>query len=169
MEKWVEVLGYDTLYEVSNLGRVRTRKHGVMGYQKEYRIVEPRDNGKGYLNFNWKVGGRQKTTYVHRLVAEAFIPNPNGYSDVNHINEDKQDNRVENLEWVSHVANCNYGNRNNKTAHKNSKPVECIETGIVYESAIIASKQLGVGATAISNCLKGRSKSCMGYHWRYVE
>lgn len=168
MEEWREVLGYDTLYEVSNFGRVRTRRNGVLGYQNEYRMVEPRDNGKGYLAFNWKVGGRQKTAYVHRLVAEAFIPNPEKLEDVNHKDENKENNHVDNLEWVSHRYNCNYGNRNVKTAHKNSKPVICLETGVKYESATSAAEQLGICVTSITNCLNGRSKSCMGYHWRYV-
>lgn len=168
-EAWKEVLGYDTLYEVSNLGRVRTRRHDELGYTKEYRFVEPCDNGKGYLRFNWKVGGKQKTAYLHRLVAEAFIPNPEGLNEINHLDEDKTNCRVDNLEWCTHAYNCRYGTRNIRSGEKRGKAVVCVETGVRYGSLKEACEKLGVVNTALSNCLNGRSNTCIGYHWRYEE
>lgn len=168
MEEWREVLGFDTLYEVSNEGRVRTRRSKEKGYTAEYHIVEPLDNGNGYLRFNWKLKGNQRTIYLHKLVAEYFVNNPRHLCEVNHKDENKHNNCADNLEWCSHKYNCNYGTRNSRAGKKN-KRVLCIETDIVYDSISIASEALGVGKSALSNCLNGRSKSCCGYSWRYVN
>lgn len=169
MEIWKEVYGYDTLYEVSNLGRVRTKRDHAIGYTPEYRFVTPRDNGKGYLAFNFHIRGLQRTVYLHRLVAIAFVDNPLGLTEVNHINEDKTDCRAINLEWCTHAYNCRYGSRNIRAAEKNSKPIVCIETGIRYVSVTEAARQLGCAVTSISNHLAGRTKTSQGYHWRYDE
>lgn len=168
MEVWKEVYGFDTLYEVSNYGRVRTKFFKRRGYTNSYRILTPVDNGNGYLRFNWSLNGKQKTVYLHRLVACAFIKNPNGYKEINHLDENKLNNTADNLEWISHKDNCRYGTRNKRTGEKNKKPIICIENGIVYLSIKDAAKDLGVAVTAVSNCLNGRSKTCMGYHWKYA-
>ena len=169
MEVWKEVFGYDVLYEVSNLGRVRTRYSKMTGYSKDYRFVKPSDNGNGYLRFNWKLNGRSKTVYLHRLVAEYFIPNPNSLNEINHKDENKQNNCVDNLEWCDHKYNCKYGTRNDRSAQKNRKKIVCVETGRIFESSTQAASELNVNVTAISNCLRGRSKSCSGYRWQYVH
>lgn len=169
MEEWKEVLGFDVLYEVSNLGRVRTRYSKEKGYTKEYRFVEPTDNGKGYMRFNWKLNGRSKTVYLHRLVAEYFIFNPEGLTEVNHKDENKSNNSADNLEWCTHLYNCEYGTRNIRTAALNSKKIICVETGMIYDSVTDAAKRFGVCITSMSNCLNGRSKSCSGYTWRYLD
>lgn len=168
MEQWKEVLGYDVLYEVSNLGRVRTRYNRYKGYTNSYYYLEPCDNGHGYLRFNWKLNGIQKTVYLHRLVALAFLDNKNNYEDVNHKDENKMNNCVENLEWVTHKDNCNYGTRNIRSGSKTAIKIRCVETGEVFNSVKEASIKYQVGITAISNCLNGRSKSCCGYVWEYV-
>lgn len=169
MEEWKEVYGFDVLYEISNQGRLRTRHYSDKGYQKDYRYIEPRENNKGYLNFNLRKRGLQKTVYVHRLVADAFIENPCGYSEVNHKDENKKNNTVDNLEWCEHVYNCNYGSRGRKIGERTSRAVICIEKNVVYDSLNKAAEAFGVGVTAISNCLNGRSKSCCGYTWAYKD
>lgn len=154
---------------MSDCGRVRTKFAGKSGYQKEYKILNPLDNGKGYLRFNWKSNGKNRTVYVHRLVAEAFLDNPKGYNEVNHIDENKRNNNSHNLEWCSHIENCNHGTRNERTAKMRQKEIVCVENGIHYKSIKEAAKEMGVGITAIANCLKGRAKTSCGFHWRYNE
>jgi hypothetical protein len=169
MEKWKEVFGYDILYEVSDEGRVRTRYSRTSGYTEEYREVRPTDNGNGYLRFNWKTNGVQKTVYLHKLVASAFLENKRNLSEVNHKNENKYDNRAENLEWCTHKENCMYGTRNIRTACKKRIAVRNVETGEIYNSAKEAALENGVCVTAISNCLNGRSETSGGYHWEYAN
>lgn len=166
-EEWKEVYGFDILFEISNKGRVRTKHHGKQGYKKEYRYIEPTDNGNGYLRMNVRQNNHPKTIYIHRLVADAFVENPNKYCEVNHKDENKHNNVAENLEWCLHRYNCNYGTRNEKCGGK--KQIRCKETGIIYESVKHASDVFNVGKTALSNCLKGRSKTCAGYSWEYVS
>lgn len=169
MEEWKEVYGFDTLYEISNKGRLRTKRHGARGYQSEYRYIEPRENNNGYLTFNLKRNHVQTTVFVHRLVASAFVENPNKWDEVNHKDEDKHNNDASNLEYYNHLYNCNYGLRNKKTAGKNSKKIICIETGVTYQSATQAAEKMGISKTAINNFLHGRSNTCAGYTWRYAD
>lgn len=169
MEHWKEVLGFDVLYEVSNLGRVRTRYNRFTGYTDDYNYLEPIDNGTGYLRFNWFLNGKQKTVYLHSLVANAFLDNPNNYNEINHKDENKLNNTVDNLEWCDHNYNCNYGTRNKRLSEKTGVKIRCVETGIVYDSLKDASEKMNVVKSAINNCLKGRSKTCSGYRWEYVE
>ena len=168
-EEWKEILGFDILYEVSNFGRVRTRYSEKNGYTKEYRIIEPLNNGKGYLRFNWRQSKKQRTVYLHRLVAEAFLDNPEKLSEINHKDEYKKNNRADNLEWCSHIYNANYGTRNERAGIARRKPVLCIETGVLYPSTKDAAKAHGVAVTAISNCLSGRSHKSCGLSWRYAN
>ena len=168
-EIWKEIYGYDVLYEISNMGRVRTKHHGKFGYQKDYRYIDPIDNGNGYLRLNLKNNHSQKTVYIHRLVATYFLENPNGWPEVNHKDENKHNNHVDNLEWCTRVYNANYGTNLKRGADKRKKPIICVETGIVYGSLQEAADSVNVVRTAIDNCLKGRSKTCSGFRWRYAD
>lgn len=169
MEVWKEVLGYDQLYEVSNMGRVRTRFVKGKGYTKDYIILNPLDNGNGYLRFNWRSNNKQRTIYLHRLVAELFVDNPRHLTEINHLDENKHNNCANNLEWCTHKENCQYGTRNIRVAEKTRKKVLCVETGQIFSSMKDAAIYLNVGNTAISNCLNGRSETCCNYHWRYAD
>lgn len=168
MELWKNVLGFDVLYEVSNLGRVRTLYDRFKGYTDQYKYLTPTDNDNGYLRFNFKLNGKSKTVYLHKLVAQAFVPNNQNYQEVNHIDENKYNCCASNLEWCDHKYNCNYGTRNLRSGLKNCKKIKCVETNIIYNSIDEASKKLNIIKTAICNCLNGRSKSCGGYRWEYV-
>ena len=168
MEIWKEIYNYDVLYEVSNLGRVRTRYDKYKGYTEDYRYLKAIDNGNGYLRFNWRLNGRQRTVYLHQLVAQAFIENPNKYNEINHKDENKYNNKMENLEWCEHIYNCRYGTRNQRAKIKKQIPVKCVEANLNFSSIKEAAEWANVCITAISNCLNGRSKSCRGYTWRYA-
>ena len=104
-ELWKPVKGYEGLYEVSSLGRVRNNKNKIL---KQFQFQN------GYYGITLHKNGVQKTLLVHRLVAETLLQNPDNLSYINHKNEDKTDNRVENLEWCTQKYNCNYGSHNLK-------------------------------------------------------
>ncbi len=108
MEIWKDVIGYEGIYQVSNLGRMkRIAKNHLcnLKYQGEY-YLKPMDNGKGYLRMKLSNNGFSKRVMLHRIIAEAFIPNPLNKKVINHINNNKKDNRIENLEWCSQSENC---------------------------------------------------------------
>ena len=112
MEEWRSIPGYEGLYEVSSYGRVKSLEryksnNGGIQLIKE-KILKPHNTKKGYLTVQFS----NKIFKVHRLVAQAFIPNPDNLPMVNHLDEDKTNNRVENLEWCNRKYNCNYGSRN---------------------------------------------------------
>lgn len=117
-ETWKPVKGYEGLYEISNFGRVKSLKFGKEKILKSYK------NKGGYLFVILCINGKCKAFKVHRLVAEAFLPNPEGFEQVNHKNEVKTNNCVENLEWCTPKYNSNYGSRNEKVAAALSKAVE---------------------------------------------
>ena len=111
VEKWENIPGYEGKYFISNLGRIRN-SGGL--------IMKPMLCTNGYLAACLWKNNRQQKILIHRLVAEAFIGNPNGYAEVNHIDEDKTNNKAGNLEWCTHAYNMNYGNVKKKIgmAHK---------------------------------------------------
>lgn len=113
MEEWKSIPGYEGLYEVSSYGRVKSLDRYVKVKSKSYRLqkgkmLSPIKNKYGYLQVFLCCNGKYKIISVHRLVAEAFIPNPDNLPIINHLDEDKSNNRVENLEWCSHRYNSNY-------------------------------------------------------------
>lgn len=169
MENWRDIKDYEGLYQVSDDGRVwsvikdKNRRGGILKATK---------TKGGYLQVGLSNNGVKKT-YIHRLVAEAFIPNPLNLTDVNHKNEDKTDNSVENLEWCDHKYNCNYGTRNKRCVEKQSKPVlqySLVGTFIREWSSIgDVQRQLGYCKGHISKCCLGRIKTAYGFIWKYKE
>ena len=152
----------DTNYEVSNLGNVRR-----IGATKNRKI---QDNGKGYKNMILRIDGESKMLYVHRMVAETFIPNPKGLSEVNHKDENKSNNCVSNLEWMSKIDNLHYGTRQERSVSKRSIPVSQydLQGNLIntYKSAREASRQTGITQGSISYCVKGERKIAGGYMWK---
>lgn len=161
-EVWKPIQGYDELYEVSNLGKVRTIKTGV--------IRKITLDGNGYLQLSLCKNGLQKSFKVHRLVANAFIPNPNNYREINHKDENKQNNCVDNLEWCTRLYNMRYGN-----CHNNKKiPVVQLDKqgNVIHEFSSIAdaTKQFNKAHNSnIKRCCDGMRKTCCGYVWKYKE
>lgn len=103
-EVWKDIPGYEGHYQVSNMGNIRSFKRGV-------NLLKPRGsrNGGGYSHLSLYMNGNEKDYNIHRLVAAAFVPNPNAFSEVNHIDENKHNNKASNLEWCSRLYNMNYG------------------------------------------------------------
>ena len=193
MEIWKPVKGYEGLYEVSNLGRVRsfdkyvscTRNGVEMDILHKGKILKPVKRQHGYLGVMlYGKGGHAtrgfKTFSVHRLVAEAFIPNPNGLPEVNHIDEDKTNNKAENLEWISHINNTNFGTAQLRRSQKmrnnmRSKPIgQYTKDGklvAVYPSLAEVHRQKGYAQANISKCAQGSKQysHAYGYLWRYAN
>ena len=177
-EEWRDVVGYEGRYQVSNQGRVKSleriiiKKDGRKFTVKE-RVLKPCDNGRGYLYISLSDGtGEHKRHYIHRLVGEAFVPNPLEEEDVNHKDENPSNNHASNLEWVTHKENCNFGTRNERIAKTNSKPVaQYTKDGAfikAWASAAEVKRQLGFNHSNIIQVAKGNRKTACGFIWKYV-
>lgn len=165
-EIWKDVKGYEGLYKVSNFGRVKSLKYG------RERILK---TGKGgyYLTVGLYFDNKLKTVKVHRLVAMAFIENHDNKPFVNHKDEDKYNNNVNNLEWVTHAENMNCGTAIERRSKSNSKPIKVIYSDNTYEiwdSATIFAKEYGNGVdrTHIVHVLNGRNKTHAGLRFEYA-
>ena len=123
MEEWKEIPGYEGLYEVSNTGQVRSLdRYDNRNCFRKGKVLSPGKDTNGYLQVILSCNGKHKSIKVHRLIAQAFIPNPDNLPEINHKNEDKTNNRVDNLEWCDATYNINYGTariRGKETAIKN--------------------------------------------------
>lgn len=162
MEIYKDIEGYEE-YQISSYGRVKSLKFG-----KE-KILKPIKDKKGYLMVILSKQGTQKHYKIHRLVAQAFIDNPNNLPQVNHKDEDKTNNVINNLEWCNQKYNNNYGTRNQRQSEKMSKQVLCVETGKVYKSTHQVERQLGFAQQYISQCCNGKYKTAYKFHWKYVS
>ena len=160
-EIWKDILGYEGLYQVSNLGRVKSLKYG-----KE-KILKPRKNTKGYLSIKLYKNGLKKTYYVHRLTAQTFIPNPNDLTEINHKDEDKENNRVENLEWCDRKYNNNYGTRTVKCSKLVLQFTKTGEFVNEWKSTMDVERNLGYDHSKISACCNGKRKSAYNFIWKY--
>lgn len=162
---WKSIPGYEGIYEISTAGEVR----GKNGPRK---ILLTWD---GYAYVKLCNRGKEKKHKVHRLVALAFIQNPNNLGEINHKNEIKTDNRVENLEWCDRVYNNNFGERNRKAGEKiriaNSKRVLRFDKNGNYidsfDSVKTAANALKISPSGISFCAIGKRKSAGGFVWKY--
>lgn len=135
----------------------------------KFKEVKQSKSSKGYLEFKFN---RQPMS-SHRFIAMCFIPNPNNLPQVNHKNEIKTDNHVENLEWCDCIYNINYGTRNERMAISLSKPVLQFtqDGGFVaeYQSTIEAMQQTGCFQSAISKCCRGKRKTTGGFIWKFKD
>ena len=161
MEHWKEIAGYEGLYEVSDLGRVKSLGNNK---SRKERILKPWKTHDGYLRVGLNKDGHRKPLLVHRLIADAFIPNTNNLETVNHKDEDKTNNTVSNLEWMSRADNIRYSA--NKSVQMLDKSTgELLAT---FPSTNEAKRVTGIYKSGISECCLGKRKSAGGYIWRYL-
>ena len=169
-EEWKTVL-YDGItydnYEVSNLGRVRSLNYKSTG---EMKILKYGTDKNGYLKVNLSKNGRVRTIKVHRLVALLFVPNSDETkTEVNHIDENKENNSATNLEWCNRKENINHGTRTERQAKSKGKSVKCVETGEIFSSMAEAAREKNVTHTNVYKCCHGQQQTTGGYHWEFVE
>lgn len=159
-----EVWGFEHAKKIDDMNYFIT-KNGVIFNSKGHRIKEQVSNN-GYLRVSLH---NHKKYLVHRLVAQTFIPNPNDLPQVNHINEDKKDNRAENLEWVTCLENLNHSKIIEKASVKKYKKVICIDTNEIFENIKTACIKYRIHHSNLVACCKGRRKTAKGYKWGYVN
>ena len=158
---------YEGLYQVSNWGRIKSLNYLNTGKES---VMEPDKTTNGYLQVGLWKNGESKKCLVHRLVAIAFVPNPEGKPEVNHIDENKENNRVENLEWKWHKDNCNHGTRNERIAKALSKPVLQLSLSgdLIREWPSIAEcGRNGFSLSAVCKCCNGKQKTHKGFRFMY--
>lgn len=158
-----DVVGYEGLYAITSCGKVWSYKSN--------KFLKPGVSQDGYLRVGLSKNGKLKTIEIHKLVAQAYIPNPENKPQVNHKDEDKTHNYVGNLEWITSKENMNYGTRNErfsekrKTYSNKKRKVYCVELDREFESISQAARETGANASKICMVCQGKRKVCGGYHW----
>ena len=173
-EIWKDTKGYEGLYQVSNMGRVKslertvTRKNGRKQIIRE-RILKPTTATNGYLRVKLCNGsGKGKGFFVHRLVCEAFHENPKNKPCVNHIDENKVNNTASNLEWCTYSENNKHGTRTARTCKSVGQYTPNGELVKIWQSTHEVERQLGFANGKISEAARGKLKTAYGYVWKYV-
>lgn len=189
-EIWKDIKEYEGLYKVSNLGRVKSLERYKNNHGKQQLIPESikstRKDKQGYLLLDLYKDNKQKTIRIHRLVAEHFIENPNNKETVNHIDGNKENNTVNNLEWATFKEQNKHFYKNNLKSRDNinkavkamnkaqAKKVKCLNNGVIYESASEAARIVGVSGSLVMKCCRGERKSAgkdnnnKPLHWVYI-
>ena len=180
MEIWKDIEGYEGLYQVSNMGNIKSVDRYVphKTFGKKFckgHMMSTHTSNSGYETVNLCKDNRYKSHSVHRLVAVAFIPICDSAGmEVNHKDENKKNNSVWNLEWVTHSENNSYGTKVTRQAEKVKVPViqydKCGNVIAEWASATDAEKAIsGKASGAISHCIKGKTKSAFGFIWKLKE
>lgn len=167
IEVWKDIEGYDGLYQVSNLGRVKSLSNDK---DKKEKILKA-GKIKGYLQVILYKNSKMKHYYVHRLVAQTFIPNPDNLQCINHEDENKENNCVENLEWCTIQYNLNYGTHNFKSASNKSIPIIQLTLNDEFVRCYRSSNDAGRAGFHqghIISCCKGNLKTTNGFKWLYA-
>lgn len=177
-EVWKDVVGYEGLYQVSNLGRVKSMDRLINGRYAGHKtkakgkLLKTFINKTGYVRVALSINQKVNKFSVHRLVAQAFIPNQDNKPQVNHKDEIPYHNNIDNLEWVTAKENSNYGTRKEKISKSMSKPVISVSEGGLmrwFKSATEAANILNVKNKNITNVLYGRRHHTGGYNFHFAN
>lgn len=188
MEIWKDIKGYEGSYMVSNYGRVKSLKKYIESYnhtRTQYRpekILKQYKSKWGYMRVYLTQNSIKKMYAVHRLVASAFIDNPNNKPCVNHIDNDRSNNHLDNLEWCTYKENNNWAKKQGRrvfteewkqkiSATRKLKPVVGIDENgnKIYFDAVRATSKAGFDCKAVIRCCKGLQKAHKGYRWEYAQ
>lgn len=179
IEIWKDIEGYEGMYQVSNMGRVRSLdrvKPNSGGQIAKGDFKQFGDNGHGYKIVNLYKNNKSHMKYVHRLVASAFIPNPNNFPIINHKDEDKSNNRCENLEWCTQKYNANYGTHTRRVKESyitngNNRPIDVYDMNGVFLKTFDCSnevcKELWIYRRGLYLACQGVTKSYKGYRFAF--
>ena len=159
-EKWKDVKGYEGLYQVSSSGAIKSIKRP----RAKERMLKVQNAKHGYQQVCLCKNGNKRFYLVHRLVADAFLPNLCNYPEINHKDLNKQNNNVSNLEWCSAQYNVDYSN--SKRVHQYDKQGNFIRT---WKSTKEIERQMNIRNGNISSCCHGRLKTAYGYVWKYDD
>lgn len=172
-EIWKPIKGFEGLYEVSNLGRIKSCDkewaiyRGVISHRKG-QIMKDKEVAGGYMQISLSKNGKQSMHLTHRLVASAFVDNIDNKPHVNHKDGNKKNNHADNLEWVTPSEN-QIHSRDVLHRRYHSRPVICIETGERFNSIVQASKLTNTPMGNLCSCCTGNRERAGGYHWRYAD
>lgn len=179
-EVWKDIEGYEGKYQVSNLGNVKSLDYGGHGYAK---VLTPKVNNSGRLWVELRKPGCVKQMLIHRLVGEAFIPNPQKLPQINHKDENPMNNVVDNLEWctgtynrmysiIRHPERCKSRKATPKYRRMLDKPIVQIDMNgneiAWWDCARTITKEMGMSQTSITQCCDGIRKTAYGFRWRYA-
>ena len=189
-EIWKDIEGYEGLYQISNLGNVKSLNYCGRGYAKN---LTPKCNNTGRLWVELSLNGKRKPMLIHRLVAKTFIPNPNSYPQINHIDENPKNNRVDNLEWCTGSYNVRYSlalhperkcrcgspsgvqhrNRKSGTPYKHKQEViqfsKSGEEICKFPNILTVCTENNWRTSHLVDCCNGKRKTAYGYIWRFAS
>ena len=185
-EEWKDIKGYEGLYQVSSEGRYKScdrfilRKNRWGKINKVFypgQVMKKYINNKGYYTARLSKNNKSSTKLIHRLVAEAFIGNPNNLPEINHKDENKENNRADNLEWCTRQYNNNYGiqsKEGRRTSYKHRMKAVAqytLDNKLIatYDGLRIAKEQTGINNLGIARCCEGKQKTSGGYIWKYTD
>lgn len=157
----VDIKGYEGRYAITSCGKVWS--------YKTKKFLKTDKNSKGYARVHLSKDNVGKHLAIHKLVAMAYIPNFNNLPQVNHKDENKENNSVNNLEWCTNKYNSNYGTRNERMSKSKMKKVLCVELNRIFDSELQAEKELKICVSRISACCSGKFNTAGGYHWCFAE
>jgi hypothetical protein len=177
---WVDVKGYEGLYQINSFGVIRSLprmiKQGRRIVCAKGKVLTQCNDGRGYMIVVLSKNGIHKSIRVHRLVADAFLPNPESKTEVNHIDGNKANNRVSNLEWATRNENMSHafttGLAKIPPAQEPKKVAQYTKNGIlvnIFSSIKHAGKHTGTDASDICNCCRGKRKTAGGFAWQYAR
>ena len=187
-EIWKDIQGYEGLYQISNLGNVKTLHYGQKVHNHNWestpsRLLKQKTSTSGYQRVELYKKDSRKCFYVHRLVAIAFLENPENKPQINHKDGNKFNNCIDNLEWATSSENLKHAHQTGLkpssmkgvTGHKSHKARTILQYDLngnfvnIWYSMVEAANSLGTRSTTISSCVRGKHKTSYGYIWRYFE